>query len=140
MADVVESTRFEVELQDSAGLLSKQAGSPYIRDRKAIDAALNETALSQNAVSFVRKTPRASLGVSLHRREHGPPTHRRTGCEFPRLLEEPSSSLAAAEGRISSLSACLCLARREGVESRDDLSDLSILSGHQGSRLRGKRQ
>ncbi|KAL3221324.1 hypothetical protein MRX96_005060 [Rhipicephalus microplus] len=37
MADVVESTRFEVELQDSAGLLSKQAGSPYIRDRKAID-------------------------------------------------------------------------------------------------------
>ncbi|XP_037582198.1 S-adenosylhomocysteine hydrolase-like protein 1 isoform X1 [Dermacentor silvarum] len=39
MADVVESTRFEVELQDSAGLISKQAGSPYIRDRKAIDGS-----------------------------------------------------------------------------------------------------
>lgn len=39
MADVVESSRFEVELQDSAGLLSKQAGSPYIRDRKAIDGS-----------------------------------------------------------------------------------------------------
>ncbi|KAH6922420.1 hypothetical protein HPB50_013533 [Hyalomma asiaticum] len=39
MADVVESSRFEVELQDSAGLLSKQAGSPYIRDRKTIDGS-----------------------------------------------------------------------------------------------------
>ncbi|XP_050030818.1 S-adenosylhomocysteine hydrolase-like protein 1 isoform X1 [Dermacentor andersoni] len=39
MADVVESTRFEVELQDSAGLISKQAGSPYVRDRKAIDGS-----------------------------------------------------------------------------------------------------
>lgn len=38
MADVAE-TRFEVELQDSAGLLSKQAGSPYIRDRKMIDGS-----------------------------------------------------------------------------------------------------
>ncbi|CAN8005765.1 unnamed protein product [Ixodes pacificus] len=38
MADVAE-TRFEVELQDSAGLLSKQAGSPYIRDRKMLDGS-----------------------------------------------------------------------------------------------------
>ncbi|KAL1420650.1 hypothetical protein MTO96_004398 [Rhipicephalus appendiculatus] len=39
MADVVEATRFEVELQDSTGLLSKQAGSPYVRDRKTIDGS-----------------------------------------------------------------------------------------------------
>lgn len=38
MADVAE-TRFEVELQDSAGLLSKQAGSPYVRDRKVLDGS-----------------------------------------------------------------------------------------------------
>ncbi|XP_064486521.1 adenosylhomocysteinase-like 1 isoform X3 [Ornithodoros turicata] len=38
MAEVSE-THFEAELRDSAGLLSKQASSPYVRDRKALDGS-----------------------------------------------------------------------------------------------------
>ncbi|XP_077546911.1 S-adenosylhomocysteine hydrolase-like protein 1 isoform X1 [Haemaphysalis longicornis] len=62
MADVVESSRFDVELQDSPGLLSKQAGSPYVRDRKAMDGSSKPREDQENSLT----QGQATTGLSGH--------------------------------------------------------------------------
>lgn len=60
MADVVEPSRFDVELQDSPGLLSKQAGSPYVRDRKAIDGSTKPREDQENSLTQGQATTELS--------------------------------------------------------------------------------